>query len=337
MIAYDVLCAAWRDERARRLARYHRVPAFGPEGLTLGAQTAIGKTIVGNEDRILALLAVAYERPVRPDVIGNLARAAKAIAHGDRSLAAIHIAHAGLEKIGADEHTAFRLFAAEKLLDAGATPRDVMTGLGIDPWPLDLLKANFDPDEPRDAQGRWTGGAGTGDGGPSNMDGAKPDLIADGGTGGPKPTVKAAHGTVEITRPDGSIETRIGGTAAWRNNNPGNIRVDARNFAFDHGAIGKDDNGFAIFPDEATGEAAFRAEMKETGYASKSIDQLIAGRSPPTENDTPHIQSMVRVFSGLPGDAIVGKLNDDQLSRLSAAIRRTEGWRAGMVQHSIKA
>jgi hypothetical protein len=169
MIQFDTLDAAWRDERARRLAKFRRLPALAEYGLELGAMTVLAKRIRdrwgavdlaldGREARILALLAVAYWHPVSPSVIGNLRRAAKAMARGDRALAAIHIAHSGLQKIDEDERTAFRLFAAERLLDAGVSPRELMTGLGLDPWPLDAIK--FNPGEPRDERGRWTDGGG---------------------------------------------------------------------------------------------------------------------------------------------------------------------------------
>lgn len=163
MIAHDSLRDAWRSERVRRLARYRPLPVLDEAGLLLGPMTVVAKRVADRwgaadlalEDggsRALALLAVAYWRPVSPAVIANLRRAAKAMARGDRTLAAIHVAHTGLEKITADDNTAFRLFAAEKLLDAGVAPRELMEGLGLDPWPLDAL-AKFDPDEPRDERG----------------------------------------------------------------------------------------------------------------------------------------------------------------------------------------
>ena len=158
---------AWRGQRARRLARYATLPALAEAGLELGAQTVIARRVrdrwggpdlalVGNEARILALLSVAHGKPVSPSVIANLRRAAKAMARGDKALAAIHIAHTGLPRIDRDEGTAFRLFAAERLLDDGLDPRDLMTGLGLDPWPLDALKYN--QGEPRDFHGRGADG-----------------------------------------------------------------------------------------------------------------------------------------------------------------------------------
>jgi hypothetical protein len=167
MIQFTALDAAWRDERARRLAKFRRLPGLAERGLELGAMTVLAKrtrdrwgaadlALDGGEARILALLAVAYWHPVSPSVIGNLRRAAKAFARGDQALAAIHIAHTGLAKIDEDERIAFRLFAAEQLLDAGVGPRELMIGLGLDPWPLDQIK--FNPAEPRDEHGRWTDG-----------------------------------------------------------------------------------------------------------------------------------------------------------------------------------
>jgi hypothetical protein len=42
-----------------------------------------------------------------------------------------------------------RLFVADELIEAGVTPRTLMKAQGFDPAPLDLLKANFNPDQPR--------------------------------------------------------------------------------------------------------------------------------------------------------------------------------------------
>ena len=41
MIPFDSQTAAWRDERARRLARYASRPRFEEEGLTLGPMTIV--------------------------------------------------------------------------------------------------------------------------------------------------------------------------------------------------------------------------------------------------------------------------------------------------------
>jgi len=62
------------------------------------------------------------------------------------------LAYAGLARI--DSADAYRLYLAEVLLDRGMPPRALMKELGIDATWLNLNK--FDPDQPRDAHGRWT-------------------------------------------------------------------------------------------------------------------------------------------------------------------------------------
>jgi hypothetical protein len=135
-----------------------------------------------------------------------------------------------------------------------------------------------------------------------------------------------SKGTVKIKRPDGSEETRTGGSRAWRNNNPGNLRSGT--FANNHGAIGSA-GGFAVFPDEQTGDAASAALLRIPTYSGLSVDDAIARRSPSNENDTENLQNTIHNMSGLSGDEIVGELDDNQMSKLTDAIKRTEGWMPG--------
>ena len=48
-----------------------------------------------------------------------------------------------------------RLFVADELIEAGVTPRALIKAQGFDPAQLALLKANFNP-----AQPRWPAGSG---------------------------------------------------------------------------------------------------------------------------------------------------------------------------------
>lgn len=135
-----------------------------------------------------------------------------------------------------------------------------------------------------------------------------------------------SKGTVTIKKPDGSEETRTGGSRAWRNNNPGNLRSGT--FANNHGAIGSA-GGFAVFPDEETGDAASAALLRTPTYSGLSVDDAIARRSPSNENDTSTLQNTIHNMSGLSGDEIVGELDDNEMSKLTDAIKRTEGWIPG--------
>jgi hypothetical protein len=148
-------------------APFCRTLTITETGLTLGAGTVLARTTQGGrshgafdgeEERVLALLAVAFGKSVPVHVIGNLRRAAEQWSRGDKCLAHIHLAFASLPQI--DEDGAARLALADEALAMGVTPRAVLKALGLDSAPLDALK--FDPSQPRvpagsgRESGRWT-------------------------------------------------------------------------------------------------------------------------------------------------------------------------------------
>ena len=120
--------------------------------------------------------------------------------------------------------------------------------LAYDRW----LNLAYSPNQPRVPAGHPDGGQWT-----DGDDAAS--IIQD-----TKPTV-TVHSRTRITihHPDGSAQTRIDGSASWRNNNPGNIK--AGSFTDRHGAIGNN-HGFAVFPSEAAGQAASVALLKTSKY-----------------------------------------------------------------------
>jgi hypothetical protein len=158
------------DQRAARL--HPRMEITG-EGLTLGAGTVLAgmakdergrqPLALDDEPRALALLATAYERPVKDYVLAKMCRAAELWNEGEKALAHIHLAYARLPDCG--EEQALRLFVADELIEAGVTPQTLMEAQGFDPAPLALLKANFNPAQPRwpagsgRDSGEWSGGA----------------------------------------------------------------------------------------------------------------------------------------------------------------------------------
>lgn len=111
-----------------------------------------------DEPRVMALLALAFERPVKPFVAAKTARACERWNEGEKALAHIHLAHVGLAV--RDEERALRLFAANELLKSGVTPQALLKAQGFDPAPLALLR--YHPDQPRvpagngRESGRWT-------------------------------------------------------------------------------------------------------------------------------------------------------------------------------------
>jgi hypothetical protein len=116
----------------------------------------------GEEERVLAILSAAYGRSIPASVINKLRKAADLWSRGERALAQIHLSQASLPSLNGEDQ-AFRLFAANEVVERGLSPRKLMTALGLDPAPLDLLK-NYNPDQPRVPAGsgreggRWTSG-----------------------------------------------------------------------------------------------------------------------------------------------------------------------------------
>jgi hypothetical protein len=182
------------------------------QGLVLGAATVLvkarrnpeglpGLAIAGSEERILALLALAYGEPVGPRVVGTIRRAAKYWSQGETGLASIALALSGPPPLEDEERASFRLFLADQLLADGLSPRQLMKACGLDTAPLDALKAGFNPDEPRVPAGNPDGGQWAGGGTEPKF----PSAV----TAGPHPiSYKVVHGlpgdAVAVTSPDGS-------------------------------------------------------------------------------------------------------------------------------------
>jgi hypothetical protein len=144
------------------------------------------------------------------------------------------------------------------------------------------------------------------------------------------PTVtENSRNEIAINNPDGSTEIRTGGSRSWRNNNPGNIV--AGSFADNHGTIGEA-GGFAVFPDEQTGQDASTALLQSPAYSDLTINQAIARRSPPGDNNTVAVQAAVNRIGRFSGGEIISDLTPDRLSRLTGAIQRVEGWWPGTVR-----
>jgi hypothetical protein len=176
--------------------------SFAGDALVLGAGTRLAKlgkgclrelSIDGQEERILALLSVAYWRPIPTHVLKSIKGAVRAYGRGEKVLADVHLAHTGLptiERSGADQEFC-RLFLADRLLSAGVTPLGLLDGLGIDAAAIRLVKAS--PDDPKHPG--WPTGTSGGRGGkfrPRSGDGAPIGVL------GPTPVVDFSGGFHDV-------------------------------------------------------------------------------------------------------------------------------------------
>jgi hypothetical protein len=136
---------------------------------------------------------------------------------------------------------------------------------------------------------------------------------------------------VVIHHADGIVETREGGTRAWRNNNPGNIREPSKKSEIRKIMIGVTKLGptgnFSVFETAEEGERALRV-LLTTLYADSSIDATIAKFAPAIENDTASYQREVREIVGLVGSVKIKDLKADQLDKMIVAIKKVEGFDA---------
>lgn len=172
--------------------------AITSKGLVLGrtvlAKMAIGRggsrelILKGQEERILALLAVVFGEAVDFRVLESVRRASNYWSSGEAVLAAIALARTGLPLLDDPERAAKGLFAAEQLLDDGLSPCELIKACDLDPTLLDLRKAGYNPDQPRLPAGNPDGGQWTNDGASGNSStkpagGRPPTATADADTG----------------------------------------------------------------------------------------------------------------------------------------------------------
>lgn len=140
------------------------------------------------------------------------------------------------------------------------------------------------------------------------------------GTAGYSKTAKARYVVYQN-------EVRVGGSKAWRNNNPGNLHN--YEFAKNHGSIGDDKDNFAIFPNRATGLAALFALLKGEIYKNLNITEAITKYAPPSENDTQKYIDTVVKQTGLPATTKLVDMTDAQLASIVGVIEVKEGWIEG--------
>ncbi|MDR1207432.1 MAG: hypothetical protein LBK26_03400 [Rickettsiales bacterium] len=132
---------------------------------------------------------------------------------------------------------------------------------------------------------------------------------------------------------DGNIYEHSGGTIAWRNNNPGNMR--AYKSVFNRGAIGTGGGatekapGFAIFPDANTGWNAMVDLLSEPMYQNLTIEEAINKYSPPEENNVENYLKSLENQTGFPRITPMNNLSKDNLLKLAKAMKAHEGNKPG--------
>ncbi len=133
-------------------------------------------------------------------------------------------------------------------------------------------------------------------------------------------TINGKKGII-YTDKDGKKTIKVGGTAAFRDHNPGNMMYGPR--ARRTGAIGKDDKGRAIFPNWETGDKAMGSLLKEK-FKDKSIRDAISIYAPKNENPTEAYIKHIAKESGLPEDKKMRDMTDEEFKKFHDAMKQFE-------------
>jgi hypothetical protein len=138
---------------------------------------------------------------------------------------------------------------------------------------------------------------------------------------------------VVFTDEVGKLFVRKGGSRAWRNNNPGNLRHYA--FAQQQGAIGEA-GGFAVFADLGAGRSALKALLRTASYAKLSIEDAVKRYALPSENSSDAYARNLKKITGLDIATKLADLQDAQLDAVVKAIETLEGTIPGTEQPMAK-
>ncbi len=96
------------------------------------------------------------------------------------------------------------------------------------------------------------------------------------------------------------------GTVAYRNNNPGNL-WDGTSSIWPN--LPHDANGFVIFPDYATGQAALENDLSIKVNRGMDLTALITMYAPPADNNTAAYIANVSAWTGLPTDIPLNQID----------------------------
>lgn len=161
---------------------------------------------------------------------------------------------------------------------------------------------------------------------------------------GVAPSVEAFHyvnilsfnrESITLQGSDGLAYRRSGGTLAWRNLNPGNLKYG--NFARSHGALGKGWGGHAVFPTFEAGNHAMEMLLfgGTTVYVNMSILNAIRRYAPSNDprarNYPDQYARYVAQRTGVSVNTILGHLGPAHRQRMLEAMRTFEGFKEGRI------
>ena len=135
---------------------------------------------------------------------------------------------------------------------------------------------------------------------------------------------------------NGDTYMRTGGTAAWRNNNIGNINYELKDSrVIGHGGPKKKNSlrgRFAVFASEQEGREALRTMLRGPRYGSLTILQAMNKYAPASDGNNPgqYARTIANAIKK-PLTTRLSSLSDTELDVVINQIRKKEGWKAGQI------
>lgn len=140
--------------------------------------------------------------------------------------------------------------------------------------------------------------------------------------------------TVHYFDQSGDETLYIGGSFAWRMNNPGNMAKPSKRVVSNViGYAQRTSNPksiFLIFQDKDSGEKARVSLLKEV-YGKDTIASMMERYAPRSENDTDGYIDYLCKSAQVPKTSVVGQLNDTQFNAMAAAMEKREGYIPGKI------
>ena len=125
---------------------------------------------------------------------------------------------------------------------------------------------------------------------------------------------------------DGSYLTKENGTAAWRNNNEGNLRPGALSSS----SIGVDKKNFAVFATPEEGHDAKKYLLfSSSSYKDLSLKDAIKKYAPASDNNNPENYANFIMSNGKVENKIMNKYTADEQNKIMSAMKIQEGYKAG--------
>jgi hypothetical protein len=142
---------------------------------------------------------------------------------------------------------------------------------------------------------------------------------------------KYSSNYIIYTDTNGNKYKKIGGSMAWRNNNPGNIRYTQ--FSRDVlGAIGQA-NGFSVFANTQTGTLGINKLLQTSTYQKLTVAGAINRYAPPFENNTAAYQKRLAQLTGVSLNKGMNTLTGPELDKVVNAIKQIEGSIPGKIEY----